>query len=95
MNSSKLSDHVVLHYPLLGRYCVFFREGGAQNFDMTEGELPNTLQKYIRECRDSGQYEEVRTKLVPCEVKGEAPENKSFVVVFYSKMYSPGTTSSG
>lgn len=84
MDENRMLDHVILHYQPLGRYSVFFREGGAQNFDMTADQLPDTLQKYIKECESNGWYEDLCPNLRPLVNRPDA----LFAVRVYSKAYA-------
>ena len=65
-------EHIVMHYPTLHRFVVFFKEGGAQSFDMEEQELPNSLRKYIRECREALQVNELSLPLTKTVHQGIA-----------------------
>ncbi len=84
MNLGELTDHIVMYYPILGRYIVFYKEGGAQTMDMELDQLPNSLRKYIKECEERGWCESLTTGIAPCV----AHPNKAFTVKVYSKSYA-------
>lgn len=83
MDTRTLTSHLILHYPTLKRYTVFFREGGAQNFDMEVEHLPTTLQNYISECERNGWVKTLSTKLFP----SAEDSSGEFTIKVYSKAY--------
>ena len=92
MELGVLNSHVIAHYPLFGRYVVFFREGGVQSFEMALGDLPSPLQNYIARCKQDGKYEVLKSQrcpgmLVYCKRSGENME--CFV---YSDSYPKNTS---
>lgn len=89
MELNVIDAHIVVHWPLLKRYTVFFREGGVQNFITEIDELPPTLQKYVKECEDNQWFEVREFGFVP-NYKPDLSTQRStqpFSMVLYSKSY--------